>query len=143
MLKGRVVIVYHGTSLVNSRRIFKEGFKKGTYFAKHLEDAIGYGGLYVFDVAYPAHLISKQSWQYIAGEAVLPEFIIQLTKYNRSRVVFDNMVLRHMVCISNATKAETKYITDDMKVNPSGYSEAELIAYGVKKGGNDDRKRNI
>ncbi len=104
MLKNRVVIVYHGTSMANSRRISKEGFKIGTYFAKHLEDAIGYGGLYIFEVAYPTHLIPKQNWQYITSEDVLPEFIIRLTKYNLSKIVYDNMVLRHMVAISNSTK---------------------------------------
>ncbi len=132
--RKRVAIVCHGTNLRNARKILKEGFKKDTYFARHLEDAIGYGGLYVFEVAYPVVLIPKNCWQFLNRERVPPEFIVRLTKYNRSKVIKDNMVLRHMVCISNATKAETKYIIDDMKVNPSGYTEAELIAYGVKKG---------
>lgn len=131
--RKRVCIVYHGTNLANVRKILKEGFKKDTYFARHLEDAVGYGGLYVFEVAYPVFLIPKNCWQFLNRERVLPEFIVRLTKYNRSKVIKDNMVLRHLVCISNSTKGEVKNIIDHMKVSPKGYTDAELIAYGVKR----------
>ena len=131
--RKRVAIVYHGTNLVNARKILKEGFKKDTYFACHLEDAVGYGGLYVFEVSYPVFLIPKNCWQFLNGEGIPPEFIVRLTKYNRSKVIKDNMVLRHLVCISNSTKREVKNIIDHMKVSPKGYTDAELIAYGVKK----------
>lgn len=130
---NHIVIVYHGTNQVNARKILKDGFKKDTYFALHLEDAIGYGGLYVFEVAYPLGRIPEGCWQFMCDVLVIPKSIVRLTKYNRSKVIRDNMVLRHMVMISNSTKGEVKYITDDMKINPSGYTEAELIAYGVKK----------
>lgn len=126
-------IVYHGTNQVNARKILNEGFKKGTYFAVHLEDAIGYGGLYVFEVAYPLIKIPEGCWQFICDACVDIKSIVRLTKYNRSKVIIDNMVLRHILCVSNSTKGEVKYITDDMKANPSRYTEAELIAYGVKK----------
>lgn len=130
---NHLAIIYHGTNQVNARKILKDGFKKDTYFALHLEDAIGYGGLYVFEVAYPLSRIPEGCWQFICDAFIDTESIVRLTKYNRSKVVTDNMVLRHMVMISNSTKGEVKYITDDMKANPSRYTEAELIAYGVEK----------
>jgi hypothetical protein len=43
-------IWYHGTSKKNARSILKSGFKKETWFAKDLQDAIAYGGFYVFEV---------------------------------------------------------------------------------------------
>lgn len=128
-------LCYHGTNQVNAKGILKDGFKKDTYFAIHLEDAIGYGGVYVFEVAYPWSKIPKGCWQFLCDAPVETKDIVCLVKYNRSKVIIDNMVLRHIVCISNSTEGEVKYITDDMEVNPSGYTEAELIAYGVKKSG--------
>ena len=127
----RVAIVYHGTNVIGKRKISKEGFRKGTYFALHLEDALGYGGQYIFEVAYPVSKIPKKNWQFICDNGIPTEFIVRLTKYNPTKVIVDNMVLRHMVCISNSTKAEVEYNKQDMKKSPSSYSKEELIAYGV------------
>lgn len=39
---------FHGTrSIQELTSIKKNGFRKGTYFARHMEDAVGYGGPYV------------------------------------------------------------------------------------------------
>ncbi len=128
----RCIIVYHGTDLKSSRLILKEGFRKNTYFAQHLEDAVGYGGPYVFEVALPTHLTSNpRNWQFTTDTTVPPEFIICLTKYNQSKIVKDNAVLRHMVCISNQTKAVTDYMRKDIVKNPTRYSKEEKIAYGI------------
>ncbi len=97
-----------------------------------MEDAIGYGGRYIFEVAYPVFMIPNRNWQFISENIVPPEFIVRLTKYNPAKVMVDNMVLRHMVCISNSTKGEVKYIVEDMATNPKKYSREELIAYGVE-----------
>jgi len=129
----RVLIVYHGTNWVNAKKILAGGFKEGTYFSIHLEDALGYGGGCVFEVAYPVFLIPKRCWQFRTQNGVLPEFIVRLTKYNQSRIIYDDMVLRSSVCISNSTRAETKYITNNMKTHPSRYAKAELTAYRVEK----------
>jgi len=131
-VKKRAYIVYHGTDATNARRILKNGFNAGTYFAIHLEDALGYGGAWVFEVVVPRHLITKGSWQFTLSNGVLPEFIVRLTRYKPAGVKYDNMVLRHLVCISNQSKKETEHIKSDMIVNPSQYSKEELIAYGCK-----------
>lgn len=44
---------YHGTSLGNVVSIEKEGFRVGTYFAFKKEDAVAFGGPYVFVVEIP------------------------------------------------------------------------------------------
>jgi len=41
---------WHGTCEKHARIILQSGFKKGTYFAAHLEDAISFGGDHVFTV---------------------------------------------------------------------------------------------
>ncbi len=128
----RLQIVYHGTNSRSAKCILKTGFRKGTYFAAHLEDAIGYGGMYVFEIAYPVWDLPKNFWQFVCGHGVSPEFIVRLTKYNCSKVVLDNMVLRHRICLSNSTKREIEYTRNDMIVHPSKYSRGELIAYGVE-----------
>jgi len=45
------MIWYHGTSNKNAKTIYRAGcFKAGTWFARHLEDAVEFGGPYVFAV---------------------------------------------------------------------------------------------
>lgn len=110
--------------------ILREGFKKGTYFAVHLEDALGYGGLYIFEVAYPAQQM-PDNWQFVTDTGVPPESIVGLTKYNRSRVLKDDKVLRCKICISNQTEAETWYMCKAMRRNPTDYTKEELVAYGI------------
>jgi hypothetical protein len=41
---------FHGTIEENVESILQEGFRIGTYFARHLENAIHMGGEYVFEV---------------------------------------------------------------------------------------------
>lgn len=129
----RLVIIYHGTDANNSKKILQSGFKKGTYFAVHLEDALGYGGKYIFELCYPAKDIPKSSWQFISDLVIPPEFIVRLTKYNPSKVKYDNMVLRHMICRSNSTSVQIRCTTDDMRTRPSAYTGKELIAYGMRR----------
>ena len=124
-------IFYHGTNARNAKCILVQGFNVGTYLATHLEDALGYGGTWVFEVAFPVHLVPKGNWQFTLRTRVLPESIVRLTRYNPSKIEFDNMVLRHMVCRSNQTKGEVDYTESDMRANPSHYTQDELIAYGV------------
>jgi len=127
----RACIVYHGTNAANAKRILKNGFRAGTYFAWHMEDAIGYGGLWIFEVVLPTRLAPKNNWQFTLDNQVPPEFIIRLTQYRTPKIVCDNMVLRHMVGISNCTKAEVEHTRKDMESRPSFYSKDELTAYGI------------
>ncbi len=55
------IICYHGTNWRSAQAILREGFKPGTYFAFHLEDAVGYGGPYVFEVGFPSSVSSVVS----------------------------------------------------------------------------------
>ena len=50
------VIAYHGTSEKSVAAIKREGFRKGTYFAYRVEDALGFGGNHVFAVEFPTDL---------------------------------------------------------------------------------------
>ena len=130
-MKKKAQIVYHGTNAVSARRIMKEGFNPATYFAIHLEDALGYGGAWIFEVVVPSHLIPKENWQFILDTGILPEFIVRLTQYKPAKIRFDNMVLRHLVCISNQSKEETEYQKSNIRKHPSNYSKEELVAYGL------------
>lgn len=42
------VVWFHGTSLENASAIEKDGFKPGTWFSRHMEDALEFGGPCVF-----------------------------------------------------------------------------------------------
>ncbi len=87
-------ICYHGTNKENAQSILKEGFRPGTYFTWHLEDAIEKGGNYVFEVAFddpPNH------WQFaFTDKSVEPDRIVSHTVYQRERKV-NNEELRKEV----------------------------------------------
>jgi hypothetical protein len=53
----KLVICYHGTNSRAAQAIVGHGFAKGTHFAAHLEDALGYGGGHLFEVMFPADAV--------------------------------------------------------------------------------------
>lgn len=89
-----MVILFHGTSEANSKEIFLSGFKEGTYFAKHLEDAIEYGGPYVFWVFFE-HLDQKKlGWEYIIDTPVQPDKIVKMIVYSKE-ISYNNEDLQY------------------------------------------------
>lgn len=71
-------IWYHGTNKNNAKSILKTGFREGTWFAKHLEDAIGYGGEYVFEVDME---VNNEDWQIHMGHDIPTSWIHSLHRY--------------------------------------------------------------
>lgn len=105
LLQGRLAIVYHGTDEDSARRIQRDGFRAGTYFARHLEDAIGFGGESVFEVAFPADLADRlarrrRGWQLVAPWPVPASWIVAQTLY-RQEPLYKNEQLRKHVFRSN------------------------------------------
>ena len=70
---------YHGTKKGNIEGILKNGFKKGAYFALHLEDAREYGGNYIFRVGFNSDL-SIYDWQFRSVKRIPVSRIISLHK---------------------------------------------------------------
>ena len=90
-------ICYHGTTRKNARSILKQGFRPETFFARNLQDAVGFGGSHVFEVAFddvPDH------WQFFLLEWIKPDRIVSYTIYNARRLM-DNADLRGQVFASN------------------------------------------
>ena len=59
-----------------------EGFNIGTYFADHLEDAIAFGGPYVFFVEFDDEKFNGPvDWQFHLRGRVLPDKIKRLVQY--------------------------------------------------------------
>jgi len=78
---------YHGTAKENAESILKEGFHDWTYFSDHLEDAIGYGGPYVFEVFFEQDMFEEdleecREWQFRWPEPIPPSEIHTLINYN-------------------------------------------------------------
>jgi len=92
-------ICYHGTSKENAESILKTGFKQWTYFAKHLEDSLGYGGEYVFEVQFEKESL-RDNWQFINHEVISPNRIVGLTKYSPVEL-YDDAELRDKIFQSN------------------------------------------
>lgn len=90
----KLLICFHGTNKKNAYKILKEGFKKGTFFAKHLEDAICFGGKYVFEVVFPNRL--PDDWQFYIAKPVKPDKIVSFYKYLKIKII-DNDKLRDKV----------------------------------------------
>lgn len=81
-------IAYHGTyKKERAKQILKDGFKKGTYFARHLEDSLEFGGKYIFSVALK---ISGDNWQIVAEAKIPPERITRLICVNPKELYLNN-----------------------------------------------------
>lgn len=76
---------FHGTNEENAKLILETGFNPGTYFAHHLEDALAFGGKYVFRVEFNESKFSNcddcDRWQFWIINAVAPNKIKSLTRY--------------------------------------------------------------
>lgn len=82
--------MYHGTTKENHDKILRSGcFQAGTYFAKHLEDALGYGGLHVFEVLGSVGYFEGETpegcdlWQVRFDSPLSTDLILRTTVYER------------------------------------------------------------
>lgn len=87
------VICYHGTKAEAAVAIQQKGFRPWTHFARHLENAIDYGGLHVFDVVFDD---PPENWQFHNRETVSPN---RITRYRvfQETTVFENKELQEAV----------------------------------------------
>ena len=72
------VLAFHGTNKINALEILKNGFKPYTHFASHLEDALEFGGSWVFMVWIDEDILG---WQFLNKQRILPPQIHRLTQY--------------------------------------------------------------
>ena len=80
-------IIFHGTpDKKTADRILKTGFKKGTYFARHLEDSLEFGGKYIF---YVVMLVNGDDWQ-IVSDKISPSAITRLVNINPKELYSNN-----------------------------------------------------
>lgn len=118
-------IVYHGTDEATAKKILKNGFKPGTFFAIHLEDSLGFGGNYIFEVAVESHKIPKASdWEFIATDRVPPSQIVELRHYPKAKTITENKALGEAVFRSNLSKVQLKPILAREAAKVGGQSRA-------------------
>jgi hypothetical protein len=74
------MIAYHGTNRINAVSIKRKGFKRKTYFAHHMEDALEFGGKHIFAVKFSDDPTMWRGvpdrWQFWIRKAVAPEAIV-------------------------------------------------------------------
>ena len=79
-------IYWHGTtSKKKAQSILKNGFSKGTWFADHLENALEFGGKYVFAVVIEWKGKRAYNWQICSANKIAPEKILWLEKFEIKR----------------------------------------------------------
>ena len=76
--KPETYICWHGTDEATAQIILREGFKPYTHFAAHMEDAIAFGGPFVFDVIFDE---APPNWQFRPPERIQPDRIRALTRF--------------------------------------------------------------
>jgi len=80
-MKGIQIPCYHGTNTKKKvQAIMRNGFKDGTYWARHMEDALEFGGKYIFEVMFDEYEING-GWQFTSME-VAPDKIEKLFTIN-------------------------------------------------------------
>jgi len=105
---SKLTMVYHGTSAENATEIMQRGFNIGTYFALHLEDALGFGGNHIFEVVFPWKEIKRVYWQFTLSECIPADRIVRYDVYQDKEVKFRNERLGDKVFLSNITAQERK-----------------------------------
>jgi len=93
-------IWYHGTDVEAAEKIGKIGFKSGTWFAEHLEDALAFGGDTVFEVALDHTPVKDGNWQMCIAEPIPFDAVVSITRYNPDRT-FENENLREATFSAN------------------------------------------
>lgn len=91
------VICFHGTDSATASEIMQEGFSKGTFFAKHLEDALGFGGMCVFQVCFDVDKLPPGCWQFRITERKSHADIVALIHYAEIREIYNNSDLRESI----------------------------------------------
>jgi hypothetical protein len=71
-------VCWHGTNKKAAKKISKDGFRPDTHFAAHLEDALAFGGPYVFEVWFDAE---PHNWQFMNKDWIKPDRIKSLTYF--------------------------------------------------------------
>ncbi len=91
------VICFHGTSRANAEAIRIKGFRAGTFFAKHLEDALEFGGPWVFQICFDEALLPPGCWQFRIIDYLPTSQILRLTHYEKIRKKYENATLREAI----------------------------------------------
>ena len=78
-----MIICWHGTKDARTAaKIEAEGFQPGTYFARHLEDALAFGCNYVFAVRFEDdEALAHLPWQFHIQNRIPPARIWTLKCY--------------------------------------------------------------
>ena len=89
-------IYFHGTNKESANKILKNGFKKGTWFADHLEDALEFGGNHIFQVV--IDVIGKRSynWQVCIINKINKDRIVKY-EIHKTKVIQENKKLRDKI----------------------------------------------
>ena len=103
-MSGKKVICYHGTNVINARRIRKEGFKSDTWFALHLESAIKFGGNHIFGVVFAKSKV-PDSWEFHVGRRIPSSRIVFYKIFKIKEVIF-NSLLEEEIFESNIPKGK-------------------------------------
>lgn len=97
---------YHGTSRRTAHEILKYGFEQGTYFARSMEDALNFGGHWIFEVWFDEDPLPYPAWQWRCPEVVSPNQIHLLVKLEPS-IIYRSRIVERLVKISQLEPGQT------------------------------------
>jgi len=90
-------ICYHGTEEANVESILKNGFNPNSWFAKSLQDALAFGGPWVFEVMFED---PPDIWQFHCPFRIESDHIVNCSHLEVTEK-FENKELRHRIFESN------------------------------------------
>ena len=73
---------YHGTTAENAQKIMEDGFNPDCWFAKHMEDALEFGGEYIITVKVDRRKVPR-GWQFHILESFPSSEILGLYKVTK------------------------------------------------------------
>ncbi len=81
---------FHGTNKKRADIILKKGFKVGTFFGKHMENAFWYGGKYIFVIFFEEN--PTEYWEFVSSKIILPSEIFILYVIGSDKLYYSKEV---------------------------------------------------
>ena len=118
-------VCYHGTNEDSAEAILEEGFRVDTWFAKHLEDALGFGGSHLFEVVF-ARIDVLGAWQFQAAEAIPLSRIVSYRVFSiESRL--NNPMMGEEILESNIPPGKRAYARKEFEIETSDMSRMQKV----------------
>ena len=106
---GIPIVAYHGTRTLSvARRIEHDGLRHFSYVARHLEDALAFGGDFVWRLVVPLSVFDLKGWQACLANDLPSDHLLELCQYTQRQLTPRNKAMADAVFQYHIAEARPK-----------------------------------